>query len=261
MNIDKQTIKMNAASDLQILIANWLEEKSNRNLSHLSRTSGVSETSIRRIMNSKTLPMNDNLIKILTTIFVGARHKDLIEKLPQSLCLYIKYNLPYFTFEDHDTRTDAYSLDGLLSNSEMEFIFIRCSISTGINKSDLIEEFGTRGLNAINELINVGLISEDNGLLFSKYNNSTISTALSKRLAISCLTKFYREYAETNRFFTEFDSVSVIGYCKVMDAIDDLNKNILRIMKDNPGNIPLVTSCFVDKFTLKNVFNEEEDKI
>lgn len=261
MNIEIQSSKINAAADLYVLVNSWLEEKPNRNISILSRVSGVSETSIRRIMNNKTFPTNDNLMKVLTAIFDEVRHKDILEKLPLSLSQYIKFNLPFFTFEGHDTRTNAYSLDNILSNSEMELIFIRCSISSGLKKTDMTEEFGTRGLNAVNELISLGLLSEDNGLLFSKHNNSTISTALSKRVAISCLTKFYREYAETNRFFAEFDSVSILGYGKVMDVIGEANKNILKIMRENPGNIPIVASGFVDKFTQKNVFNEEEDKI
>lgn len=249
---------------LKVMINDWISFDEKRSKSSLARNANISESTIRRIMNDGVLPQPHNICKIVSFIKGVSTNRDLLEKSGPSLEKVISFHLPYKAFVETKEYVSLEKIENSLASADLKLIFIRSSMGNGVTKEEIQDAYGTRGLKALQKLIDLDLVhrSDDNFYICRKdLKKNTFSTSAYKEISKSLIENFYRENADTNYMFVECDSVSISGFGDVMDILKKAHLDIRKKIDENPGDIPLFATSVMDKMTTLDLFNEEADNL
>lgn len=253
--------KEKAISELRSMVSDWIEEKGTRGIAALARGANVSENCIRRILNGNSMPVTENLQKIITFIKGGGTHKNLLNSLGESLQKHIKFELSYLKFDEIQDYVPMLEQEQFLPDIVHETIFERSSMIDGISLNEVKDMFGKYGDQALQNLINAKLVIVDDEKIFCipELKNHSWSTGKYKQFLSEAIKNFYKTDTQFNYLFSVTEGVSIEGYNKVMDVVEAAHHNILAIVKENPGKVPLITGGFMDTMTFKNVFSKIEE--
>lgn len=252
-----------AVEALQSIINEWLSQDTSRNLAVLSRVSGVSETSIRRIFASSSILSPQNTHKLLFFLKNGKTHKQVFESIPSDLANYLKFQLSFLQFEELNDYVELGPLEKNLPDYTHQLIFERSSISKGINLDEVKELFGLVGLKAVENLQSADMVSvnADRFVIANpSIKNHTPSIEIIKNLLSQNIRQFYKTDSEYNYIFCVHDGVSLEGYCDVMDILSNAYKQIQIIVKKKAGDIPISAGGFMDTLTSENILVRKEGR-
>jgi len=252
--------KDQACLELKDLINSWLSEKDSRNIAALARGAGVGENCIRRILNSNSMPVTENLHKIVVFIKGDDKHQNLLSSLSTNLKNHIKFELSYLNFDELKDYKSMAAFEEHLSDYSTQFIFERSSMGSGISFEEIKNLFGEIGLSKINTLIELNLVSNNNGIILvnKDYQYHTWSTSLYKKFIPETIKNFYKTESQINYLFNVNEGVSTKGYARIMDVLENAYKQIQDIANNEKGEIPVAVAGFMDTLSNNDYFSNKK---
>lgn len=244
-------------AQLKQLIEGWISKQPTRSIAALSRLSGVGESTIRRLKNDDILPSETNTIKILMAI---SNQKSILKAMTHyeqnapEISEYLKSHFLILTESFFHKSTTVADSEEFLGDYNTYLVFKMASGHGGISRKHLIDLLGIRANSAIQKLLELSLISEDNGNLTTVATSFSTSLELAKNHAIKNIENFYKPNSVYNSFCNISDNVSIDGFGDVIEIMQKTRDTILEVMQQKPGNIPIMTVMVTDTMTANNVF-------
>jgi hypothetical protein len=247
-------VLMEIIDELGSIMEAWLAENPVRNPMMLARKTGVSESTIRRLLKrgqngQKTIEL-DTAESIVYLVLDRTRGLAFLEKHFPTKAKWRK--------EEYKSETDQPSLAEFIRNPEYHKIMMLCDVESGISLADLKEEVGNSGLRKLSRLVEMGIVKEENGVYkFSDADFEIFPTYHTQSAALNNFLSFYDpENAEVRSacsifFWTQGlspDAVRVLAG-KIRDFEDDVVEYIKN--KKNHGDIPWFMGF------LQNVLNKK----
>ena len=254
---DKALIKEQAVTALQSSVNSWLAENSRRSLASLSRESGVSESSLRRLLNNSTWPSQDNVFKLISYLGNG-NIVSTVNALAEPLKNQIKFDLYYLDFKELKKYVSLGGKDSALKDFTHQVVFERSSIGPGISVAEIRELFGAYGLTAVENLKVAGLITEVDSTIkcVAEYKYHAFTTQMTKDFLAQSIATFYKTQTNYNYIFSFNDGVTTSGYGQIMDILENAQQAIFKIIEDSPGDIPVTIGGFMDTLTTNVLFDK-----
>lgn len=252
MNTDMQ-------EQLSQLIERWISQQPSRSIAALSRLSGVGESSIRRLKNDGVLPTETNTMKILLAI---SEQKSILkalnhfEQTTPVISDYLKSNFPMITESFFNESTAIVDTGEFMNDYNSYLVFKLASGHGGVSRKSLLDLIGLRANSAIEQLINLDLVSENDGILTAAVKSFTTSLEVAKQHAIKNIDNFYKPTSIHNSFCNISENVSVEGFGDIIELVHETRAKVLHIMKSKPGKIPVMTVMATDTMTVVDIFGK-----
>lgn len=156
-----------ARSHFVSIIQEYIDELGSplrRNQKTIAESAGVSRSNLSRIMNEAKMPTAQEIFNICKAISYSNESTELIQRMhPGQTHLIIDDVLGTNTERNKYVEVDH---EIYFQNERYFGILARAYSLAGIKKASVINDYGIDGSNRITELINSGLITEKNGILF-----------------------------------------------------------------------------------------------
>lgn len=141
---------MGLLQELSALIEQWLLKRRNATLPLLSRLSGVSYPTVRRIHQRESEPTLNNVVSILSIVATGDEARGLLQKYYPELAQIIGPTL------DRASLDEALELDHFTPDHFL--ILTLASIEAGVSIEEIKDRSGKRGLDVLFELEGLGAV-------------------------------------------------------------------------------------------------------
>lgn len=251
--------------ELQNILSNYLNQKSNMSLNGLSKKCSISEPTLRRIYKGqiKTLPTVTTILDILTTV-TGESNTDKISK---------KYPGPISDFLDSvapqsEGSVTEYNveLNNELKSSHKYLIYKLASNAIGVTQKKVTDLFGVHGISALDELLSKGFVNKTGDSFFSKFKNFTGSHQdfISNFKAVADFIKIKSSIVKVkmNPVLANYsESVSEDAYKEIVAIQKKSLQRIREIMskEESKGAIPLFVLVAVDTLDQKTAYEIDEE--
>lgn len=239
---------------LKIEISNYLEKNPNLTLNGLSSRCGISEPTLRRIMKGglKKGPKAETLFEILSYIYREKSFENILERAPSSLKKVLSDYCGHIKELKNTTLSER--LNQILKDEQCYIIFKLASFEGGVKLEYITYLFGMFADQKLQILFDQDFVYEENGNLYTKIKNYTLSNDYLKRnmkLMIDFLT--VDPYQRKNKMlaYNFSDSLNEEGYQKMLDAVDSCVKEVIAIKNDPglKGHIPAFCVLGADSMT------------
>lgn len=256
--------KTKLVEEIQDVLNSWLNEKSDvRSVASLSRTTGVADSSIRRLLNNGIKIQEDSIFKLLTHIFEVQSFDGIsaaLEEKPEML----KWFERHFSYMKKAPAIQDYkpsSIADEISSDPIQFsVYMQISSVSGLSQSYIKDQFGIRGEIELEKLIQKGMVIVEEDLLYPKEQKIKYT----KEQVINLLPEITRMYLKKDSIFNaralEIEGVSKDGFGDLMDLFAKFLNDVHTIYKMKPGNIPAVFAGFVDTLTTQPYFEGGKDE-
>lgn len=241
MNIKNQVLKdlESSAKEKNISIKEIMKEISNDQEISLRTFSRLSE------INSAQ-PSNDTLVKIYSHLYSTDSLIDLILKVPENIANSLKAE--YLFFDKNRTIRAKQEILNLSKDDTFNLVYFRTSGDYGTDLKSIRDEFGRRGLQVIDKLVTLGLVTIDNDERLIR-KNTIFSTPEIRINQLKTLTNLYDPTKNTtpgknysgifmgNVTCEEHDEI----YLDLRDCLNRIGKKIAdsKPTKDNCKQIAL----------------------
>jgi hypothetical protein len=254
--------KDTATQSLKKMIEDWLAENPKRKIATLINKSGVSKSSVRRVVNEDTLPSPINLYKILLILLNPEKKFLEISGIPDVFKVYFENTQLLNTFKEAKKFILLGDIENYLQDSTSLLIFSRASLGNGVSLVEIKDLFGKVGESKLQSLVTnkVVFIENDFAKVFDEHKNFALSSDLTKNFFVNSAEVFYKTNTKYNFVFSRSESVSIKGYCKVMDVLEKAMLDINHVLLENPGDIPFFTGGIMDTMTSDDIFSKKEKK-
>lgn len=254
--------RRSAANDLKEIILAWISENPNiRSASQLARDSNVSESCIRRIINDGSLPSSDNLFKLVSYLKPGSC-KQVLENSGAKISEILKLAKPYLDDSGNGKvlMPAAPSLEKTLSSFTVRTIFFLSSFDDGLTVKKANEMFGEAALSAVEYLkSNSGCIVKD-GVIYTTTNEATLvmTSEFFKSYLPELIVNFSKPNSKGSFNSCAINQVSKEGYLKLFDHLVQSTKEMVKIINENPGTIPVFVGSSMDTISFSPTFEKNE---
>lgn len=251
--------KTELIEEINALIQRWSDERpQTRTLAHLSRETGVSDSALRRLRNQKAKISDDMLYRILDTIFERSEFAELKNKVSGSPAI-SKWLMRHYSFLETIPALAEFKFteasDEIVVNPIAFSVFALVSSIEGITQEYLKEQFGIRGLQEANALVEKSIIKFDGKAYVMTSESNKVK--ISKSAVVSLmpeLTKLYlKEDSTISAEILTVCGLSTEGYYKLTSAVNDFISVSRKIMNEHQGNTPVILSGFVNTMTVQTV--------
>jgi hypothetical protein len=163
---------MGLLQELSDLIGLWLEKRRNASLPGLARVSGVSYPTVRRIYQKECEPTLNVVVSLLTVVATPDESRAFLERHYPDLAQIMGPTM------DRQVIDEAIELDRFSANHFLALAL--ASTKDGVSVDEMKERAGRRGVDSLNELIDLGLFERDGGRYHTK--NRDLKIAGSERV-------------------------------------------------------------------------------
>ena len=237
---------------LQNFIYTKQKEKNNRfSESQISQKIGIQASTFNRILNGRSKPSLETLVKISKVI------PEVKEFLPKEMFEVI--------FEKTSSEKLGKRLESLLLDSDLFLIYALAFSKEGITEDYVVKNFGSKKIEKLRRLEKEGFIKrQGNGLGLYKVTKDrefTESFQLIKK-HIGILNEFYKpEQAQDNYAFYGVDRLNKKGVSELMHANKEYHEKIADIMnkEENKGDISVFCTGVSD-ILFEESFIKRENK-
>lgn len=155
---------MNLIEELQREIEQWMSSRRNGNLSILSRLSGVSYPTLRRIMQAEFTPNLETVMQVISVILDDKTGRDF-------LCRHFPDFAPIFRKQE-EAGYRMLNMAGLLQTfTKEEFIVFNLANGQGVTMARLHEKLGQQADFAVQRLLTADLIELKDQHVTTKIKN------------------------------------------------------------------------------------------
>lgn len=154
--------------DLKNLVDDWLKDRSTRNLSLLSRQSGVPYPTLRRVYQQENSPTLETVLALLSVVAPGDNALSFLNKHFSSVGSWVSklvkgLDTQFPTADIHEELRDRIS-----------FAIITLASAQGTTRALVEKKFGDYGVEKLNRLLEMDAIYEKDGRLFFRYENFSV---------------------------------------------------------------------------------------
>ncbi|MFW7381007.1 MAG: hypothetical protein ACOH5I_19480 [Oligoflexus sp.] len=215
--------------ELAIGIKDWIAKKpERRNLSLLARLSNVSYATVRRIASNEGEPTCDVAACICDVIFPRERMIDVFEKYYPRFARVIN-NVSYPTAVDDVTRE-------YFSSKDHYPVIVLCCKKNGTASKEVEQILGEKGIDALNDLLEVGIIQEkDDKLLLAQDISLPFNYPLAReqmKMLLDLCRKKVDGIDGASAAQVMAEGLNKEGIEEVNELITEFIKSILMIVKD-----------------------------
>lgn len=245
--------------EIQEVLTSWINDKPEvRSVANLSRITGVTDSAIRRLVNTGAKIADDSIFKLLACVF-GTQTFDGISKALANKPEALKWFQKHYAYMNATTNLQVYKHSPIadqVSTSAMAYSVYNVVLSLGSVPSGYIkEQFGMRGEIELENLIEKGILVQMNNEISVKDDTLIKFTKEQVASLLPEVTKtFFKADHLHNYRSLEVGAVSKDGYIQVMDVYDRFLNDIAKIYASNPGKIPVIVAGFFDTLTTQPYF-------
>lgn len=252
--------------ELDRMIREWLADgNGSRSVSDLSRLSGIADTTLRRIMNSSSLP---NMHNILCLLSYFANSKDSVE-----LMEYLRAKSPILVdyIDNHSSLPKGYltqvRVEGINTpapplDKDMIVIYVICLDLKRVRQIDIIQKFGEAGEVAVRGLLDKQLVRlSSDGVLEANFQNFITSRTSAYFLMQALHETFFRPTGNKGLFELTTGGVSEIGLAKADLLLKEFGRNMRALYKTDPGDRHLYMTSVVDTMDFKDFETESRETV
>ena len=154
--------------DLKNLIEDWLKDRSTRNLSLLSRQSGVPYPTLRRVYQQENSPTLETVLSLLSVVAPGDNALSFLNQHFSSVGSWVSklvkgLNTQFPTADIHEELRDRIS-----------FAIITLASAQGTTRILIEKKFGEYGVAKLNRLLEMDAIYEKDDRLYFRYENFSV---------------------------------------------------------------------------------------
>lgn len=238
---------MSLVEELQREIEQWMSSRRNGNLSVLSRLSGVSYPTLRRIMQAEFTPNLETVMQVVSVILDDKHGR-------QFLCRHFPDFAPIFKKQE-EVGYRMLNMAGLLQTlTKEEFIVFNLASGQGVPLQRLREKLGQQADFAIQRLAAADLIETQGEIVRTKIKNvsfTNIEEVLHHMsLAIDCFDRDkVNNYGSQYGIFS--DRLNQEGLEAANAAIQEAKKRLVEVYTDpkyfgDQLYISVLSSSFMD---------------
>lgn len=243
---------LESAIEIQNYINKYLKKSKKNNLKSLSKSSGITYPTLRRLANGEGSPSYRTAICILMVI----TNND-----SQAVCNYLDQYFPNEAklFKTILQKTE-FAEDELQDTLEDEFdYFVLAYIGTKVStKNSIARILGNPGLKSLDKFINQNLVFEENGKLRLKTDNYMLTNNNILNTIKSHALFFNQDMigSEGACLYNLTEGVSIEGIRKIKAELNLFLTKACEIMDNYNGNIPIFLNGMMNAYD-ENLIKED----
>lgn len=246
--------KENVASEIRFLVDQFLSKHPKQTLNSLASRCGVNYTSFRKSYLGESTPSATNLLKIVSVLIDGNSTIEAFEKTPKHIKSSLRDSFPtLFDGQTEFIENDPNLMTVLRKNKSAFIIFCLALSHRGIEKSKVLLRMGSIVEDDINELIELELIYEENGLLKTHRDRQFFPLDVVKE-QIGNLASFYMPNKKGNYLHMCTQSLSQNAHRKLFELHKKHHEEVRELLSDpdSYGDMPFFSVSFFDDFLREN---------
>jgi len=220
------------------LIEGWMSESPRRNLSMLAKKSGVSYTTLRRLIADEQKPSISTELDILNVVTDTKSRADYLQNTHPDFAK-LEVNLAANACLDEE-KSD---LSDWVENPMACNIAIFCSSQLGSTKDEIEKEFGNSGIRVLNLLLDSGAVYESEGRL--KYADYFIKSPSIVLKGIQNSIKLIEDQESLEAWNWLHTGVSQDGLKEMKEATKSYLETLTKIRCEFSGNIRVTQGLFL----------------
>lgn len=243
-----------ALDQLYSIIRDYLDKNPSLTVNSLSKRSGVSEPTLRRICKNelKRIPTTTTVLKMLSYISRKNKISDVLAFFPGPLTEKLSASMSLIL--DKDVKTEGVDLSKQLKNPIKYLIYKLATNDCGISVDKVHELFGSYGQEHLDALKNDGLLKLVDSTYYAVYENFCLSQEVFKT-HFKATADFIKPknlnnspFNSSQLFFNCSNSVNINAYNIILKIQRAAIRKVIDVLNDpkSKGNIPLFTIGAVD---------------
>ena len=242
-------------TQLSELINNYLKKYPQISVNALAARSNIPVSTLRRISlgQQKSEIAPHNVLNLTSYILKEKNLSSLLHKVNPVIRDYLERHFGQFIFSE-EKRTYDVDLNSCLKDQHRYFIYKLAANHRGTTLMEVMELFGRQGEVKVEEMLQMGLLIEEDGKLHAKDKNFSLDLEVASS-HLPELVRFYKP--ETlglglNLFYSMSESMNKEAIAEIKNIQREAAKKIAAIMDDvnNRGDIPYFTINLSETFTL-----------
>lgn len=157
--------------DLKHLVDDWLKERGTRNLSLLSRQSGVPYPTLRRVYQQENSPSLETVLSLLSVVAPGDNALSFLNKHFSSVGSWVSKLV-----KSLDTQFPSADIHEELRD-RISFAIITLASAQGTTRLLIEKKYGEYGLAKLSQLLEMDAIYEKDDRLYFRYENFSVLDA------------------------------------------------------------------------------------
>lgn len=249
-------------SQLREIITVFLERNPYLSLNGFAKNSGVSSTTLRRIVNdvTKNEPAPHTILNIVSYITKEKKISKLLDKIDGPIKEVLSKCFAQYTFEVK-AHSYALELNTILKDYSNYLIYKLAANVNGTSQLDIYEALGALGREKLKNLLKIGVVElKDDERIYACDPNFSIDLQIAKE-HLPNLVSFYEPeqvHKGENIFYSLSESVNHQGIQKIKDILRSAASEVHEIMSDTQyqGDIPFFSIVLAD--SLKHTPESQE---
>ena len=244
-------------SQLHQLINSYLEKYPQVSLNALASRSNIPVSTLRRIsLGQQKSDIAPHTVLNLTSFLLKEKNLvNLLEKVDPVIKEYLEKHFGQFIFSSEKRVYDV-DLNSYLQDQHRYFIYKLAANHNGSTLMEIMELFGRQGESKVAEMLNLGLLLEDDkGRLHAKNKDFSLDLKVAAS-HLPELTRFYKP--ETlgqglNLFYSMSESLTREAIIEIKNIQREAANKVAAIMddKNNKGDIPYFSVNLSETFLLQ----------
>lgn len=224
------------------------------NLSQIAMKINLNRSTLTRIINEGIKPQLDNYIKIIIGSGNGEMINEALAAYDESLAASSNNVYKVALSEKNRVFTDQ-EMEKILDEGDNLIIYVLALKENGTNADEICHVLGTKGIEAMNDMIDLGLLSNDSNIVKTTSTNKIIMRSFDGlRKRIKTYSQFYRPshaYRDRNYIHTLTEGMNEDGIKKMQTLHRNFHHEMVKIIRspENQGDIPMFSVAFCDSLT------------
>ena len=238
---------------LRNLIEEYLANHTSLTLNALAERSKVAATTLRRLMQGEQGGQlaPHSVLSLVSYLLKEKRLSSLLTKVDGPVGELLRRSFDQFIFSEDTKHEVSQDLNTLFQDRQIYLIYKLAANQCGTSTAEVVEQFGSVGLQKLQYLIEQGVILKDKeNRLHAKQKNFSVDLTLAHNLSHSLLD-FYKPLdveKGLNLFYSLSEAMTLEGIKKIKGIEKEAVKKIFEVMnqKQFQGEIPYFTIVLSD---------------
>lgn len=247
-------------AQVQSAINSWQQQKpETRTVAHLSRETGVTDSALRRLLNSNTKIADDSIYKLLSHMAGSKKYDDIVRHFSgaKEITTWISQRFGFMKGVNEVVLHSGQSELETIAQSQNTFlVYVTVCVHESISIHDLRLEFGLLADIEVTRLAGMGLVSVKEDIISIENNivSAQAESLLSReaiRIALPyTAARYIKDPCNLNFSSMGYFNVSEAGYSMILKCMSDCMHQISGITAKNPGDKSITFGMFADTLSI-----------
>lgn len=255
-----QTQNTKLVAQVQNAINTWQQQKpETRTVAHLSRETGVTDSALRRLLNSNTKIADDSIYKLLSHMAGSKRYDDIVAHFSDSKEIgnWMSQRFGFMKgVKEVVLSPRSSNLESIAQSPNTFLVYVTVCVHESISIHDLRLEFGLLADIEVTRLAGMGLVSVKEDIVSVENNIVTAhaESLLSREVIRMALpytaSRYMKDPSNLNFSSIGYFNVSETGYSMILKCLADCMHQISTITAKNPGEKSITFGIFADTLSI-----------